>query len=62
MDNIQYGFKTKDGLTHPINVRGADNITEAVFEIAANLMKGGIEADGKLYKVEDIVEYTDIPG
>lgn len=63
MENIQYGFKTKDGLTHPINVRGADNLTEAVFEVVARLLKGGtIEVDGRTYTADDIIEYIDIPG
>lgn len=62
-ENIQYGFRTRDGQIHAINVRGAENITEAVFEVAARLMKDGrIETDDGIYKVDDIVEYTDIPG
>ena len=62
MENIQYSFRTKDGEIHEINVRGAQNLVEAVFEIAAALMKGNIEADGKTYGVDDIVEFADIPG
>lgn len=62
MDNIQYGYKTRDGLTHPINVRGAGNLTEAIFEVITSLMKGGIETDGEIYQVDDIVAYVDLPG
>ena len=63
MENIQYGFRTKDGEIHQINVRGAENITEAIFEVVTNLMKNGdIYVDGKVYTVNDIVEYMDIPG
>ena len=61
-ENIQYGFRTKDGEIHAINVRGADNITEAVLEVAVSLMKGGVEADGKVYQASDIAGYDDIPG
>ena len=63
VENIQYGFIDKDGEKHKLNVRGAGNITEAVFEVAASLMKGGLEADdGKVYQVDDIMGYVDIPG
>ena len=62
MENIQYGFTTRDGKHHDMNVKGAGNLTEAVFEVAAALMKGGIEVEGKIYKVDDIVGYDDIPG
>ena len=62
MDNIRYGYRTKDGEIHKINVRGADNLTEAVMEVVTSLMKGGIEDEGKTYQVGDIVEYVDIPG
>ena len=61
-ENIQYAFITKDGKKHPINVNSVGNLTEAIFEIVANLMKGGVEADGKIYTVDDIVGYCDIPG
>jgi len=61
-ENIQYGFKDKDGVIHKLNVRGASNITEAVLEAATNLMRGGIEADGKTFKVDDIMQWVDIPG
>ena len=61
-ENIQYGFRSKDGEIHGLNVRGAANITEAVLEAAVSLMRGGIEADGKVFQVDDIVEWVDIPG
>lgn len=62
MENIQYEIRTRDGKTHQVNVRGAENVTEAVFEIAATLMKGGLVIDGRTYTVNDIVGYGDIPG
>ena len=62
MENIRYGYKTKDGKTHKINVRGADNITEAIFEVVTSLMKGGIEDEGVVYTVDDVIGYVDIPG
>ena len=61
-ENIQYGFRSKDGEIHGLNVRGAANITEAVLEAAVSLMRGGLEADGKIFQVDDIVEWVDIPG
>ena len=62
-ENIQYACRTRDGELHELNVRGAANITEAVFEVAAGLMRDGIIVlDGKDYKVGDIVGYLDIPG
>lgn len=62
-ENIQYACRTRDGELHDLNVRGADNLTEAVFEVAAGLMKNGIiELDGKDYKAGDIVCYLDTPG
>lgn len=62
-ENIQYGFRDKDGQFHKLNVRGAGNITEAVLEAVTSLMHGGIEAeDGKVYHVDDIVGWLDIPG
>ena len=61
-ENIQYEIMTRDGKSHKINVRGAANLTEAVFEVAALLMKGGLVIGGKTYKVDDIIAYGDIPG
>ena len=61
-ENIQYGFRSKDGEIHGLNVRGAANITEAVLEAAVSLMRGGLEADGKVFQVDDIVGWIDIPG
>ena len=61
-ENIQYGFRSKDGEIHGLNVRGAANITEAVLEAAVSLMRGGLEADGKIFQVDDIVGWIDIPG
>jgi len=62
MENIQYEIMTRDGKSHVINVRGASNLTEAVFEVAASLMKGGLVIKGKTYTVDDIIAYGDIPG
>ena len=61
-ENIQYGFRSKDGEIHGINVRGVANITEAVLEAVTDLMKGGIWADGKIFTADDIAEWVDIPG
>ncbi len=61
-ENIRYAFITKDGEKHRINVDRAANLTEAIFEIVASLMRGGVEVDGKLYTVDDIIGYCDIPG
>lgn len=61
--NIQYACRTRDGELHKLNIRGAANITEAIFEVATGLMhSGSIELDEKTYTVDDIVGYLDIPG
>ena len=62
MENIQYACRTRDGEIHELNIRGAANITEAIFEFATSLMHGEIELDGKHYTVDDIAGYLDIPG
>jgi len=62
-ENIQHAFLTRNWEIHKVNVRGVGNITEAVFEAASSLMKGGIETDdGKVYQADDIIGWFDIPG
>ena len=57
MENIQYGYITKDGTTHEFNAQGAANVFDATFELASSIMHHDIEVDP-----DNIVAVVDLPG
>ena len=57
MENLQYGYITKDGITHPFNAQGAANVFAAAFELASSIMHKDIDVDP-----DTIVAIIDIPG
>ena len=57
MENLQYGYITKDGITHPFNAQGAANVFDAAFELASSIMHKDIDVDP-----DTIVAIIDIPG
>ena len=56
MENLQYGYITKDGITHPFNAQGAANVFDAAFELASSIMHKDIEVDP-----DTIVAIMDLP-
>ena len=56
MENLQYGYITKDGVTHPFNAQGAANVFDAAFELASSIMHGDIQIDS-----DTIVAIMDLP-
>jgi hypothetical protein len=57
MENIRFAFETKDGVVHPINVSGVNNIIGAALELAQSFVDGAMDI-----APEDIVKIMDIPG
>lgn len=57
MENIKYAFETSDGAVHEINVSGARNLIDAVFELASSIMHGDLSVDP-----DEIVKFIDIAG
>ena len=56
MENIKYAYETKDGVMHPINVAGVNNIIGAALELAQSFVDGAMEC-----APEDIVRIIDLP-
>ena len=56
MENIQYAYITKDGVTHPFNAQGASNVFDAAFELASSIMHHDLEIDP-----DNIVAIVDLP-
>ena len=57
MENIQFAYVTKDGVTHRFNTRGAINVFDAAHELSSSIMHGDIKVDP-----DTIVAIVDIPG
>ena len=56
MENLQYGYITKDGITHPFNAQGAANVFDAAFELTSSIMHKDIDVDP-----DTIVAIMDLP-